>query len=278
MGIGPQIICDKCGRKFFGGKGYERGQENYCYECLVPMVDTISEMQFEKLGVTQKGFFNMVAGMGGLEALGGQEEAIKMLKTNADEVEKTEIIEDDYDEMKFISDEDLEKLRPKNKYKWVQWEIGDHDIFEWKEQPFIFQCLKCNSHYTYKKCANCGNKDFQATSSHGVFCTKCGEGFTSWSCKNCGTANPAKNTRYILRNQGCFIATAAYGSEDTYEVELFRSFRDQKLITTFLGRILILLYYKFSPSISKSFQNREFLRYAVRKIFLDPIVKQLRKY
>lgn len=275
MGIGPQITCDKCGREFFGGKGYDRGQVNYCYECLVPMVDTITERQIERLGVTQKGFFNMVAKMGGLDALGGQEGAIKMLKTNAGEIDQTEDREDDENGMKFISDEELERLRPKNKFQWVQWEIGDLDTFDWKRQPFMFQCLRCNSHFTYKECANCGNTDFEASGSHGVFCTKCGEGFTSWPCKNCGTNNPAKKTRYILRNQGCFIATAAYGAEDAYEVELFRLFRDQKLMPTSPGKILVYLYYKISPTLSKPLQHSEFLRTAVRKLLLDPIANKL---
>lgn len=277
MGIGPQIVCDRCGRQFFGGKGYDSGEENFCYECLVPMVNTITEGQFEKLGVTQRGFFNLVKEMGGLDGLGGQEKTIEMLKINAGEIEKSEIEENKEEGMIFISDEELENLRPKDKFKWVQWEIKDYTTSDWDRQPFIFQCLRCNSHFTYKKCINCGHTEFEATGSHGVFCIKCGEGFTSWPCKDCGTKNPTKNTYYILRNQGCFIATAIYGGENAYEVELLRDFRDRKLIILPYGRLFVKFYYLLSPFIALLITKTKVLRPFLKLSFFNPFINLIRR-
>ena len=174
--------------------------------------------------------------------------------------------------MKFITEEELEKLRPKNKFQWVQWEIRDLETSDWKKQPFVFQCLRCNSHYTYKKCSNCSNTDFESTSSLGIFCKKCGEGFTSWTCKNCGTKNPARNTRYVLRNQGCFIATAVYGSPDAPEVELLREFRDTWLLKYSLGKVFVKIYYFISPRIAKTISTNTKLRNIIKKIIVIPLL------
>ncbi len=89
MGVGPSVKCDKCGRFFSGGRNYEFGSKNYCYECLVPMADSISEEEFNEIGQTQRGFINLVHKMGGLEASGGVEYWVNLLKTNAEELEKS---------------------------------------------------------------------------------------------------------------------------------------------------------------------------------------------
>ena len=87
MGRGPVIMCDKCGRSFFGGRGYKRGRKNYCPECLVPLVNTITPAQYEELGIIQRGYINMIHSIGGHEVLGGEKKAIQMLKVNAGELD-----------------------------------------------------------------------------------------------------------------------------------------------------------------------------------------------
>ena len=87
MGIGPKVECYRCGKTYFGGKGYERGIRNFCYDCLVLKVNEISSDEFDKLGGTQKGFINMIHEMGGLTAAGGKDFWLSFLKENAGEIE-----------------------------------------------------------------------------------------------------------------------------------------------------------------------------------------------
>ncbi len=51
----------------------------------------------------------------------------------------------------------------------------------------------------------------------------------------------------VGRAAGCFIATATYGDENSVEVDLFRTFRDEVLFKSRPGRLLAELYYKTSP-------------------------------
>jgi len=53
--------------------------------------------------------------------------------------------------------------------------------------------------------------------------------------------------RKVGRSAGCFIATATYGNENSSQVEFFRTFRDEVLLNSRLGRLLVQLYYKTSP-------------------------------
>lgn len=46
---------------------------------------------------------------------------------------------------------------------------------------------------------------------------------------------------------GCYIATACYGSYDAPEVQILRTFRDKKLVSSCWGRCFIRLYYRYSP-------------------------------
>jgi len=46
---------------------------------------------------------------------------------------------------------------------------------------------------------------------------------------------------------GCFIATAAFGSNMDRYVQILRKFRDNRLLTNRVGRVMVDLYYQFSP-------------------------------
>ncbi len=63
---------------------------------------------------------------------------------------------------------------------------------------------------------------------------------------------------------GCFIATAAYGSEMAPEVETLRRFRDGFLLANPVGRSLVAFYYKASPPLADFIATRPFLRAAAR--------------
>jgi hypothetical protein len=71
---------------------------------------------------------------------------------------------------------------------------------------------------------------------------------------------------------GCFIATAAYGTDTAKEIDILREFRDAVLLPNSLGAEFVSLYYKTSPPIANFISQHEVLRTAVRVGFLDPIV------
>jgi len=73
----------------------------------------------------------------------------------------------------------------------------------------------------------------------------------------------------------CFIATAAYGTDTSKEIDILREFRDTVLLPNSLGTKFVSLYYRTSPPIADFVSRHEALRTAVRVGFVDPIVKIL---
>lgn len=63
---------------------------------------------------------------------------------------------------------------------------------------------------------------------------------------------------------GCFIATAAFGTDMESEVVVLRKFRDQKLLTNSLGQKFVALYYKTSPPVADFIRDKNNLRALVR--------------
>lgn len=73
---------------------------------------------------------------------------------------------------------------------------------------------------------------------------------------------------------GCFIATAVYGSYDAPQVKVLRRFRDDKLLTTSLGRLLVNIYYRVSPAIAARLHELPTVTHLARKA-LDAIVRRV---
>ena len=71
---------------------------------------------------------------------------------------------------------------------------------------------------------------------------------------------------------GCFIATAAYGTPTTEQIDVLREFRDTVLLESTAGSQFVTLYYQFSPPIADFIARNEFLRTLVRELLVDPIV------
>ena len=63
---------------------------------------------------------------------------------------------------------------------------------------------------------------------------------------------------------GCFIATAAYGSNMNRHVKILTKFRDKRLITNSIGRSIVDAYYKFSPTVADYLYKHPFARGIVR--------------
>ena len=70
---------------------------------------------------------------------------------------------------------------------------------------------------------------------------------------------------------GCFIATAAYGTEMESSVTALRAFRDRRLLSNPAGKLFVTGYYAFSPSLASVIARHPMLRAGARKA-LSPLV------
>lgn len=75
-----------------------------------------------------------------------------------------------------------------------------------------------------------------------------------------------------MERQGCFIATAAYGTPLAEEINVFRKVRDSYLVHREWGKELVSLYYTLSPPIAEIIERSAPLKKLVRT-FLKPLVK-----
>ena len=64
--------------------------------------------------------------------------------------------------------------------------------------------------------------------------------------------------------EGCFIATAAFGSKFEKHVQLLRRFRDLYLIPFKMGRAFVKTYYRYSPPIAEFIADHNIMRAMVR--------------
>jgi YVTN family beta-propeller protein len=112
-----------------------------------------------------------------------------------------------------------------------------------------------------------------------------GSFFAGWSGSGCGAAVTMDNSRTCTatfnsstpppsqQNQqgnGCFIATAAYGSDMASEVQVLREFRG-RLWEYAAGRAFVRFYYHNSPPIAQMVRESDSARVAVRAA-LVPVV------
>jgi hypothetical protein len=70
---------------------------------------------------------------------------------------------------------------------------------------------------------------------------------------------------------GCFIATAAFGSSLDPHVNLLRVFRDRFLLTNAFGRALVSFYYRNSPAAARFLERHDGLKPFVRLALLPVI-------
>ncbi|MDL2225416.1 hypothetical protein LJC20_04340 [Eubacteriales bacterium OttesenSCG-928-M02] len=83
-----------------------------------------------------------------------------------------------------------------------------------------------------------------------------------------------KNRKPRSKSEGCYIATAIYGSFDCPQVWVLRRYRDFSLSKTWYGRGFIKLYYAISPTIVRWFgENKCFHRLLRNK--LDKFISKL---
>ena len=82
--------------------------------------------------------------------------------------------------------------------------------------------------------------------------------------------------QFMVSSDGCFIATAVYGSYGADEVLVLRDFRDRELASSGLGRFVIRLYYFVSPPIAELLEALPFAKKPTKYV-LDKIVSNRQK-
>jgi hypothetical protein len=80
--------------------------------------------------------------------------------------------------------------------------------------------------------------------------------------------------QYMVASDGCFIATAVYGSYEADEVLILREFRDRQLASYSLGRFLTRFYYFASPPVADLVEVFPFAKKPTKRV-LDKIVRYL---
>ena len=76
-----------------------------------------------------------------------------------------------------------------------------------------------------------------------------------------------------LKDDFCFIATAAYGTATSVKIDKLRRFRDEYLQKSSPGKAFIRFYYENSPPVAGFISEHEALRLMVREGFVEPAVK-----
>ena len=73
----------------------------------------------------------------------------------------------------------------------------------------------------------------------------------------------------------CFIASHLYGIDDD-RTSLLRSYRDEKLVNSYLGNLFIRIYYVFSPGLVSICRRVPFLN-NILKYIVDYLVSRLQR-
>lgn len=77
---------------------------------------------------------------------------------------------------------------------------------------------------------------------------------------------PRGTINNVSSSEGCYIATAVYGSYQHPSVLILRKFRDQYLKQKVFGRAFIKIYYYFSPKITSIFHGKNKINSISKKI------------
>jgi hypothetical protein len=76
----------------------------------------------------------------------------------------------------------------------------------------------------------------------------------------------------IIVNEGCFIATAAFGTPMAQEINILRRFRDTKMEPNMVGRNFIHIYYNVSPPLARIIAQSKIMKAFVR-LYLKPLIR-----
>lgn len=90
------------------------------------------------------------------------------------------------------------------------------------------------------------------------------------------TSKQSVNGQKQPQKNGCYIATAVYGSYNCSEVWTLRRYRDEVLDRSWYGRLFIHIYYAISPTFVKLFGTREWFQ-SLFRMALNKWISRLNK-
>ena len=97
---------------------------------------------------------------------------------------------------------------------------------------------------------------------------------SNWNvCDQCMT----KLKPYLDQSSSCFIATVCYGSFTCQEVIRLRQFRDENLLPSHFGRLVVRSYYFLSPAIADVLRKHPRVAALIRTRILSPILKAIER-
>ncbi|MCL5286509.1 MAG: hypothetical protein M1453_00735 [Acidobacteria bacterium] len=140
------------------------------------------------------------------------------------------------------------------------------------------RCEACGSTFEMAAlgdCPHCNSAELQFITQVGnvvVTCKQCGRTGTREEMMRVVTVEPTETA-----GSGCFIATAACGTDQAPEVVELRMFREKVLRQTRTGRAMIAVYETVSPPLARVIRCSETLRWLVRVGVVRPAGAAARK-
>jgi hypothetical protein len=83
---------------------------------------------------------------------------------------------------------------------------------------------------------------------------------------------------WVVPKGMCFIATAACGNPTAPEVIALSEFRDDTLLQSHTGKLIVRMYYRISPRIADIIVRSRFLRRATMTLIVSPAVKLVQRF
>ncbi len=176
------------------------------------------------------------------------------------------------------------------KYEWINAlraasDASTRSVTNW-QKPHLLRCQGCDKAFQLDKCPNCGSDSLLACAfwrghnhpenNAGLMC-ECLTSYNRWVCDCCHHANDMTDSLELLQKKGgCFIATAAFGTQLAPEIVVLTTFRDQVLASTGAGRRFIEVYYRLSPPVAERIAGSAVLRRFVQCAILRPVLPVVR--